>query len=63
MVTPGVLSRLRDALGADHVLTSGIEKYAHGKTEDFEFRPKSSSDGKRGGCRPCSRSRRRLGFR
>jgi len=36
---PDVLARLRDAVGADHVLTSGIEPYAHDETEDFEFPP------------------------
>lgn len=39
LLTPDVLSRLRDAVGAEHVLTSGIEKYAHDETEDFEFPP------------------------
>jgi glycolate oxidase len=39
LLTPDVLSRLRDAVGAAHVLTSGIEKYAHDETEDFEFPP------------------------
>lgn len=38
-ITPDVLKRLRDAVGPDHVLTSGIEKYAHDETEDFEFPP------------------------
>jgi glycolate oxidase len=40
-LTPDVLSRLRDAVGAEHVLTSGIEKYAHDETEDFEFPPEA----------------------
>ena len=38
-LSPDVLARLRDAVGADHVLTSGIEPYAHDETEDFEFPP------------------------
>src|SRR5262245_18327873 len=38
-LAPDVLARLRDAVGADHVLTSGIEPYAHDETEDFEFPP------------------------
>ena len=38
-LTPDVLERLRDAVGGEHVLTSGIEKYAHDETEDFEFPP------------------------
>jgi glycolate oxidase len=48
--TPDLIGRLRDAVGLDHVLTSGIEKYAHDETEDFEFppdvvvRPGSASD-------------------
>ena len=38
-ITADILGRLRDALGPDHVLTTGIEKYAHDETEDFEFPP------------------------
>lgn len=38
-LAPEVLARLRDAVGAEQVLTSGIEKYAHDETEDYEFPP------------------------
>ncbi len=30
---------MREVVGPDHVLTSGIEKYAHDETEDFVFPP------------------------
>ena len=38
-VTPAILARVRDAVGADHVLTTDLEKYSHDETEDFEFPP------------------------
>jgi glycolate oxidase len=39
MITPDLIGRLRDALGPENVLTSGLEKYSHDETEDFEFPP------------------------
>jgi glycolate oxidase len=38
-VTPDDLARLRETVGAEHVLVDEIEKYGHDETEDFWFPP------------------------
>jgi len=40
-LTADLISRLRDAIGAGHVLTTDLEPYSHDETEDFEFPPEA----------------------